>query len=557
MLNVTRPSRFFIRCTLSSVWALAALIVTRTHAQDVWLPPASANAVPHLQQVNGHEVLYVNGQPFSMLAVEIPWWDLRVGHYREDENVYDSLYPKARELGANTLKVPVKWSMIEPEKDQYDFSYVDHALKMANEKQLHLVFDWFGHYASGDENIYRNLTGELFAPMYIVRDEAVYPRAIDGAGLVHHAAISYDSQSVIDREVKAFRAFMLHLRQVDKRHIVTGIQLENEISVFGGDRRNPNLFRDHSQASNAKFAGHHFTDDLRFSAWDLSTFWIKPLTEAGHAADPIPIFHNFVNGSTEPGLIGGSPGEDVKTYLDDCPELSFIAVNAYFCADWHGGGCAMPSKSTTDELQTALQRFQIGRNLPAVTETNSGNSAVAPRFSYIAVGDYGVSIFAPWALTTSYPESNQPYLLHDGRLANGTDKLREAYQSLEMALPQILIYAGTEKLKVFQAPASGQHFSREDSVAGLSLNVSGSDDGQAIVIHPSEKQLLVVGYRVNISLENPDLVWPRMQALQVKRVHWDGEKWAVDGDTFYGVDQTSKSLWISLEYPQAVLVTLP
>jgi hypothetical protein len=298
----------------------------------------------------------VDGQPFSMLAVEIPWWDLRAGHYREDETVYDSLYAKAKELGVNTLKVPVKWSMVEPEKDQYDFSYVDHAIRMARESHLHLVLDWFGHYASGDGNIYGNLSGEVYAPLYVVKDEKTYPRAIDGDGIPHHNAISYDSPAVIDREVRAFRRFMLHLKSADAEHVVVGIQLENEISVFGADRHNAKLFRDHSPESNRKFVEHGFTDDLKYSAWDMSTTWIKPLTEAAHAAYPIPLFHNYVGGTVEEGLIGGSPGEDVQTYLEDCPNLSFIAVNAYFCADWHGDRCESPSSATTEELRAALKR---------------------------------------------------------------------------------------------------------------------------------------------------------------------------------------------------------
>ncbi|MGD0481556.1 MAG: beta-galactosidase [Terracidiphilus sp.] len=542
--------------------AFTLFLTSFSFAQDtasvgVWQVPKSTGAIPHFQTENGHQVLYVDNVPYSMLAVEIPWWDLRVGHYREDEAVYDGLYAKAKELGVNTLKVPVKWSMTEPEKSQYDFSYVDHAIKMAGENHLHLVLDWFGHYASDDGNIYGNLSGELYAPLYIVKDEKTYPRAIDGDGIPHHNSISYDSPAVIDREVKAFLGFMLHLKNADPRHVVVGIQLENEISVFGSDRHNPKLFRDHSPESNRKFAAHGFTDDLKYSAWDMSTTWIKPLTEAAHAAYPIPIFHNYVGGSVGDGLIGGSPGEDVQTYMENCPSLSFIAVNAYFCAEWHGDSCGAPSQAATTELRATLKRYAIWRNIPAVTETNSGASLVAPRFAYVALGEFGVPIFAPWSLTMSYPESRQPYLLPDGRLSNGAFQLRDAYQSLEKALPQILLYAGTDKLKVFQAPTRGQQLSVTDTVNGLPLHITGSSDGQAIVIHPAEKQFLIVGYNIDVSLKQQELVWPFIQNLHVQRVHWSTAGWVIDGDPFYGIDQASHTLWIGLEYPQAVLVTLP
>jgi hypothetical protein len=525
--------------------------------EDPWQAPKSTASIPHFQGANGHRILYVANQPFSMLAVEIPWWDLRAGHYREDETVYDKLYAKARELGANTLKVPVKWSMIEPVKDQYDYSYIDHAIKMASQNHLHLVLDWFGHYASGDGNIYRNLSGELFAPMYIVKDEITYPRAVDGDGKIHHNAISYDSPAIVDREVKAFRGFMLHLKNFDTTHVVVGVQLENEISVFGGDRHNAKLWRDHSPESNRKFAAHGFVDDLKYSAWDMSTTWIKPLTEAAKAAYPIPVFHNYVGGSLAEGMVGGSPGEDVQTYLDDCPDLSFIAVNAYLCAKWNEGGCESPSQAQTQELRETLKPYAISRNVPAVTETNSGSSLVAPRFAFVALGEFGVPIFAPWSLTMSYPESSEPYVLPDGRLANGAFQLRDAYQALKLALPQVLLYAGTDKQKVFQSPAIGKKMSADETVNGIEFQVSGPDDGQAIVTHPSANQILIVGYRATVSFKSPKFEFPEMQQLQVQRVRWTGNQWANEGETFYGVDQSSHSLWIDLEYPQAVLVALP
>jgi len=54
----------------------------------------------------------------------------------------------------------------------------------------------------------------------------------------------------IEKEVGAFRAFMAHIRDVDSAsHIVVGIQVENEIAVFGSDRRNPKMWRDLSPAA--------------------------------------------------------------------------------------------------------------------------------------------------------------------------------------------------------------------------------------------------------------------------------------------------------------------
>ncbi|PYV47516.1 MAG: hypothetical protein DMG92_16185 [Acidobacteria bacterium] len=83
---------------------------------QTWQVPTSQNFVPHFEEANGRKVLYVDGRPFTVLAVEIPWWHLIYGRYKETENAYDKLYPAAARLGLNALKVPIKWSMIEPEK---------------------------------------------------------------------------------------------------------------------------------------------------------------------------------------------------------------------------------------------------------------------------------------------------------------------------------------------------------------------------------------------------------------------------------------------------------
>ncbi|HEX6466095.1 MAG TPA: hypothetical protein VFZ99_02255, partial [Terriglobales bacterium] len=244
--------------------------------------PAAQNLAPHFENVGGRKVLYVDGSPFSVLAVEIPWWHLIYGRYKETEGAYDYLYPAAEKMGLNALKVPVKWSMVEPQQGSYDFSYIDHAKRMAEQHHLKLVLNWFGHYASGDGTIYRNLTGELFAPMYIVSDEKTYPRAVDADGNVHHNVLSYNYEPILDREIAAFRAFMQHIKQVDSTtHTILMIQVENEIAVFGADRHNPKLYRDHSAASDKLFKEKGFTDDLKYSAWNMSYNWIRRITDAG------------------------------------------------------------------------------------------------------------------------------------------------------------------------------------------------------------------------------------------------------------------------------------
>jgi hypothetical protein len=51
--------------------------------KDVWQITRSTNPIPHLEQVNGRQILYVESSPFTALAAEIPWWELIYGRYKE------------------------------------------------------------------------------------------------------------------------------------------------------------------------------------------------------------------------------------------------------------------------------------------------------------------------------------------------------------------------------------------------------------------------------------------------------------------------------------------
>jgi hypothetical protein len=545
--GILSSSSAFLALLLMSTAALLYLRDSRAQAAQPWESQiqASTKLMPHFESLDGRQVLFVEGRPYTVLAVEIPWWSLIYGRYAETIHAYDDLYPAARAMGLNALKVPIKWSMVEPQKGRFDFTYVDHAKAMAEKNDLKLVLNWFGHYASGDGTIYRNLTGEVFAPLDIIRDEATYPRAVDADGVAHHNAISYDYDAVIQREVAAFRAFMEHIKSVDAQtRTILMIQVENEIAVFGADRQNRKLWRDHSPASNKVFVEKGFADDLKYSAWRLSSNWIRPLTDAGAEVYPIPFFHNYVGGKLVDWMVGGAPGEDVATALENCPHIAFVGLNLY-----------VPPDSSANDFRAALTRYRVSRNLPSITETNSDRSPVAPRLAYIAVGEFGAPIFAPWALNVSYPTPNQPYVLPGGTLANGAHALRDCYVSLGKALSLISFYAGTDKLKVFMSQLPGKSFSTTADVHGAKVTVRGSDDGQAIVIHPAEGEFVIVGYRCGVSIENDIFAWPGLQKVRVERGHWVAGRWEKEGEAEYGFNQPDKTLGIELDAPQVVQVS--
>jgi len=541
-------------CSLRSLAAALFLLFVAftlpaisTHGQDSSEQiPVSQNLTPHFETARGKKILFVDGLPFTALAVEVPWDQLLYGRYHETMHAYDYLYPAAEAMGLNTLKVPVKWSVVEPQKGIFDFSYIDHVKGMAEKHHLKLILNWFGHYASGNGNIYLNLTGQVFAPMDIIEDQERYPRAIDADEVPHHAAISYEYDAVIEREIAAFRAFTKHLSDVDSQtHTIIMIQVENEIAVFGADRQNRKLWRDHSSVADKLFTEKAFTDDLKYSAWRLSSNWLRRVTDAGAETYPLPFFLNFVGGVIRDWMVGGAPGEDAATYLENCPALSFVGLNLY-----------LPPESSVSDLRAALARYRVSRNLPSITETNSDRGPAAPRLAFIAVGEFGAPIFAPWALSDSYPVPFQPYVLPDGSLANGATALRDTYISLRAALPQIAYYAGTENLKVFMSRLPGEKFSETKEVGRAKVVVSGEDNGQAIVIHPAPNEFILVGYRCDVTLTDDTFRWPSVRKVHVERGRYVRRDWKNEGDpvSFYGINTEARSLDVPLMVPQVVRV---
>ncbi len=492
-----------------------------------WRPAVSSNPLPHFEVLEGKSVFFADGLPFTILTVEIEWDRLIHGRYRETLHAYDYLYPAAADMGLNALKVPIKWSMVEPAEGVYDWSYVDHVRRMAERHHLKLVLGWFGHYASGQGTVYADFKGEVYAPTYVIEDRVRFPRAVDADGEPHDDAVSYDHPAVVERETAAFRAFMEHLRRVDRKHTVLMVQVENEVAVFGAGadyswRRIPRYWRDHSAASNRAFEERGFESDLAYSAWSLAVNWLRPLTDAGARAHPIPLFMNFVGGSLAEGQLGGSPGEDLATYLDRVPALSFIGVNHY--PTW-GETTPAPVSVPASALRETLDRYRVGRNTPTLTETNSDNGPLAPRFLFISVGEYGSPLFAPWALGASCPTDGEPYVQRDGTLANGAFALREAYTAIRKGGPAIAQLGGTEKAGVFLAEMPGYRFNQTKDIAGVSVTVSGVNNGQAIAIRTSDHEVLVVGFRCQVTVRPAAADLP----LKVERGAFVGAEWRPEG----------------------------
>lgn len=518
----------------------------------LWQPPVSSNLRSHFEAVNGRKVWFVDGLPYTALGAETEWSKITYPDYRKTMGAYDYTFAAAAAIHMNMLKVPVKWSQIEPVEGQFDFSYVDHIRKMAERYHLKIALDWFGHYASGQGTLYSNKKGLMYAPLWIIDDPARFPRAVDGVGNIHQDAASYASSAIVTAESKAFAALMDHIRVVDsKTHTIIAIQVENEVSVFGGGGRprdNPVYWRDYSAAANKLYQSYGFTDALKFTAWEYSKDWLNPVMESGAAAYKLPFFMNFVGGELESWMVGGSPGEDVGTYLKNIPPLTFIGLNNYV---------SDPNQYSTDDFREALNRYKVGRNLPTITETNSGPGPTAERSLFLSVGEYGSPLFTPWSLIISVPQKNEPYVLSNGELAHGAYNLAEAYEVLNEALPAISYWGGTPHARVFLSNLPNTPFSKRVLMGDISVTVAGDDNGQAIVLQPSGHELILIGYRCQVMLGSSSPSWPGRNAIDIQSGVWSGAQWKRTGTpVVVPSDGSSRDqIRVYLSTPQVVRVS--
>src|SRR5207245_10235057 len=109
----TYPASILISYVLATLSFLIPA-VAQTGAIDPWQVRHSDDRMPHFEQADGCKILYVDGSPVTVLAVEIPWCDLIDGRYAETQHAYDDINPEARQMVMNARKVQVKWYMVQP-----------------------------------------------------------------------------------------------------------------------------------------------------------------------------------------------------------------------------------------------------------------------------------------------------------------------------------------------------------------------------------------------------------------------------------------------------------
>jgi hypothetical protein len=325
-------------CGLVSVFAFAAMATSaRTMA-------GAAAAVPHLQKQGSATQMIVDGKPFPMLAGELR------NSTTSSLEFMKPVWSKLVALHLNAVLAAVQWELLEPEEGRFDFTLVDAQIHAAESHHLRLVFLWFGSWKNGASS---------YPPIWVKGDVKRFPRAQrDGKST---DTLSTFGAANLNADSRAFAALMRHIQEVDSRHRVVMIQVENEVGLPGDSRdrseaankafaepvprelldymnsREDTLypeFRNAWEAAGARTSGTWeevfgkgaYTDEI-FMAWNYARY-VGRVAAAGKAEYPVPMFVNTWCSMPAPGRGPGTyPSGGPEPHVADLWKVGAPAID--------------------------------------------------------------------------------------------------------------------------------------------------------------------------------------------------------------------------------------
>ena len=222
----------------------------------------------------------------------------------------DDVLTRMKQMGLNTVLVPVYWEFLEPAEGQMDFTLIDCTIDVARQQGLKIVPLWFGAWKN---------SMSCYAPAWFKRDIKRFPRAMTTEGKPLEIASCF-SDNVLQADLKAFSALMQHIARKDpQREVVIMMQIENEIGMLESARdHSPLAEKAYRQqvpqvllkALNIKIQGSWAevfgTDDYadeKFMAWHYACY-VEHLAKAAKRIHDIPLYVNAAMNSR-----GRKPGE--------------------------------------------------------------------------------------------------------------------------------------------------------------------------------------------------------------------------------------------------------
>jgi hypothetical protein len=265
-------------------------------------------------------------------------------------------------LQLNAVLLPVCWDLVEPREGAFDFSLIQGAFDLARERDLKLIYLWFGTWKNGMS---------CYVPAWVKRDLQRFPRVKKRDGSVHEV-ISPACDEACIADAKAFAALMRWTAEVDPDpNNVVLAQVENEIGLMPDARD----YSEHSLKQYAAPVPGDFLDALRadqlgpeiaalwraagakpfgtwaelfgdsleadevFTAWQFARY-VERVAVAGKREHALPMFTNaaLIRPSYRPGQYpsAGPLPHFIELWQKYAPSLEMICPDIYFpnFAEW-------------------------------------------------------------------------------------------------------------------------------------------------------------------------------------------------------------------------------
>lgn len=177
---------------------------------------AVKNNIPYLNNNDGTVQLIVDNKPYMMIAGEL---------HNSSTSTIDYMKPiwdKIVKGNLNTVLAVVSWQQFEPTEGVFDYSLIDSMIKEAEQRNLKLVFLWFGTWKNGESS---------YTPDWVKKDTKRFFRVKnkEGKDIETVSPFCYEARKA---DCKAFKTLMSYLAKNDINRTVIMIQPENEMGIF-------------------------------------------------------------------------------------------------------------------------------------------------------------------------------------------------------------------------------------------------------------------------------------------------------------------------------------
>ncbi len=497
--------------------ATCVALLTAGGAAIAQQAPVKERPLPKLVQKDGRYALMVDGAPYLMLGAQAhnsSGWPAML----------PKVWPAIEYLHANTLEIPIYWEQFEPKPGQFDYTVVDTILTQAREHHVRLDLLWFGTWKNGSQH---------YMPQWMKADPERYFHLIDKNGRPADSPSPFCTASQ-ELDIRAFTAFMRHLKAADPQRTVIIVQVENESGTWGS-------VRDYSPAAQKLFeapvpagvlkamgkqsgAPVNWQDafgpeaEVNFHAWAVATY-VGKVAAAGKAVYPLPLYANAaLRDPIKPGAPGsyeaGGPTDNViSIWKVAAPAIDIEAPDIYM-------------NDATAYLKV-LELYRRDDNALFVAETSGG--AANARFFFSTLGLQGIG-FSPFGLdysnTPSVPAA--PPASAPAAAARGPqDQFAPAAQNYQLIGPMMrdiarlnfegkLQAAAEEAGKPTQTLPFKQWNAAVSYGAGRGGRAAGNAEpvGRALVAQLGDNQFLVAGFSSRVDFR-PAAADKRRQFMRV------------------------------------------